>query len=48
MGQILLYVGVAACFVTLAVLAFGLSTIAFGLAVGTTAGLVAKARGSWV
>ena len=27
---------------------FGLSTIAFGLAVGTAAGLVAKARGSWV
>ncbi len=27
---------------------FGLSTLAFGLIVGPTAGLVAKARGSWV
>ena len=27
---------------------FGLSTIAFGLIVGSTAGLVAKLRGSWV
>lgn len=27
---------------------FGLSTIAFGLIVGPTAGLVAKLRGSWV
>ena len=27
---------------------FGLSTLAFGLIVGPAAGLVAKARGSWV
>ena len=27
---------------------FGLSTIAFGLIVGPTAGLIAKRRGSWV
>lgn len=27
---------------------FGLSTIAFGLIVGSSAGLVAKLRGSWV